>query len=85
MREAERQPSPDRSSFGDSIAIFMENPIKSRAPASLPLKSEGGATQVETGLSTMGAELTAKLLRLLKESIPRLASVAVLWNPGGPW
>ena len=38
-----------------------------------------------TGLSTMGTELTAKLLQLLKETIPRLARVAVLWNPDTPW
>ncbi len=34
-----------------------------------------------TGLSSMTAELIAKRLQLLKETIPRLARVAVLWNP----
>ena len=34
-----------------------------------------------TGLSFMGIELSAKRLQLLKEAIPRLARVAVLWNP----
>jgi putative ABC transport system substrate-binding protein len=34
-----------------------------------------------TGLSTMTSELSAKRLQLLKETIPRLARVAVLWNP----
>ena len=33
----------------------------------------------------MGTELTAKLLQLLKETIPRLTRVAVLWNPDTPW
>ena len=34
-----------------------------------------------TGLSIMLAELSAKRLQLLKEAIPRIARVAVLWNP----
>jgi putative ABC transport system substrate-binding protein len=34
-----------------------------------------------TGLSVMMAELNAKRLQLLKEAIPRLIRVAVLWNP----
>ena len=34
-----------------------------------------------TGLSFMGIELSAKRLQLLKEAIPRLSRVAVLWNP----
>ena len=33
-----------------------------------------------TGLSSMSAEYSAKLLQLLKETIPRLSRVAVLWN-----
>ncbi len=34
-----------------------------------------------TGLSTMVVELGAKRLQLLKEALPRVARVAVLWNP----
>ena len=34
-----------------------------------------------TGLSIMLAELSAKRLQLLKEAMPRLTRVAVLWNP----
>jgi putative ABC transport system substrate-binding protein len=37
-----------------------------------------------TGLSMMLAELSAKRLQLLKEAIPRVARVAVLWNPDTP-
>jgi len=33
----------------------------------------------------MTTELSAKRLQLLKETIPRLARVAVLWNPATPW
>ena len=38
-----------------------------------------------TGLSLMVAEISAKRLQLFKEAIPRLARVAVLWNPDTPW
>jgi putative ABC transport system substrate-binding protein len=38
-----------------------------------------------TGLSLLSAELGAKRLQLLKEAIPRLTRVAVLWNPDTPW
>jgi len=38
-----------------------------------------------TGLSLMLSELSAKRLQLLKEAIPRLTRVAVLWNPATPW
>ena len=38
-----------------------------------------------TGLTTMTADLTAKRLQLLKEVIPRLTRVAVLWNPATPY
>lgn len=38
-----------------------------------------------TGLSTMMTELSAKRLQLLKEVIPRLTRVAVLWNPATPY
>ena len=34
-----------------------------------------------TGLSLLATELSAKRLELLKEALPRLARVAVLWNP----
>jgi len=38
-----------------------------------------------TGLSLMKTEVTAKRLELLKNAIPRLTRVAVLWNPDTPW
>ena len=37
-----------------------------------------------TGLSTMTSELGGKRLELLKEMVPKLSRVAVLWNPQGP-
>jgi putative ABC transport system substrate-binding protein len=38
-----------------------------------------------TGLSMMTTDLSAKRLQLLKEAIPRLNRVAVLWNPDVPY
>jgi putative ABC transport system substrate-binding protein len=34
-----------------------------------------------TGVSDLGPELTEKRLELLKEAVPELARVAILWNP----
>ena len=38
-----------------------------------------------TGLSTMIVELSAKRLQLLKEAVPSISRVAVLWNPDTPY
>jgi len=38
-----------------------------------------------TGISLMLPELSAKRLELLKDAVPKLSRVAVLWNPGTPW
>jgi putative ABC transport system substrate-binding protein len=38
-----------------------------------------------TGLSQMALEIGAKRLQLLKEAVPRLTRVAVLWNPATSW
>jgi putative ABC transport system substrate-binding protein len=37
-----------------------------------------------TGLSALNPELSGKRLGLLKEIVPRLARIAVLWNPSEP-
>ena len=36
-----------------------------------------------TGLSSMSPDLSGKRLELLKETVPRLTRVGVLWDPGG--
>ena len=36
-----------------------------------------------TGLSSFGAQLVAKRLELLKQVVPQIGLVAVLWEPGG--
>src|SRR5262249_28041712 len=35
-----------------------------------------------TGLAVLGSEMTAKRLELLREAVPGINRVAVLWNPG---
>jgi putative ABC transport system substrate-binding protein len=38
-----------------------------------------------TGLTSLSADLSLKQFELLKEMVPGLARVAVLWNPANPW
>ncbi len=38
-----------------------------------------------TGISIMLTELSAKRLQLLREAVPTVSRVAVLWNPALPW
>jgi putative ABC transport system substrate-binding protein len=38
-----------------------------------------------TGVTTLSAELSIKQLALLKEAIPRMSRVAILWNSDNPW
>jgi putative tryptophan/tyrosine transport system substrate-binding protein len=38
-----------------------------------------------TGLSAMGSEMSSKRLQLLKEMMPGITRVAVLWNPDTPY
>lgn len=37
-----------------------------------------------TGVSNLAVEMTGKWLELLREAVPRLSYVAVLWNPANP-
>ncbi|MGQ0579766.1 MAG: ABC transporter substrate-binding protein [Betaproteobacteria bacterium] len=62
------------------VMAAVADPVGSGLVASLA--RPGGNV---TGLSIMLAELSAKRLQLLKEAIPRIARVAVLWNPDTPY
>jgi putative ABC transport system substrate-binding protein len=62
------------------VMALVADPVGSGLVASLA--RAGGNV---TGLTGMSAELSAKRLQLLKETIPRLARVAVLWNPDTPF
>ncbi len=62
-----------------TIPIVMANstdPVATGFVASLA--RPGGNV---TGLSTMSPELSAKRLELLKEAVPGLSRVAIIWNP----
>jgi putative ABC transport system substrate-binding protein len=65
-----------------TIPIVMASsgdPVESGLVASLA--RPGGNV---TGFSILAPELEGKRLELLKETIPRLSRVAVLWNPANP-
>jgi putative ABC transport system substrate-binding protein len=62
------------------VMALVSDPVGSGLVANLA--RPGGNV---TGLSMMLAELSAKRLQLLKEAIPRVARVAVLWNPDTPF
>ena len=59
------------------IVPAMSNPVADGLVASLA--RPGGNI---TGLTTLGAELTPKLLDILSQALPGLSRVAVLWHPG---
>jgi putative ABC transport system substrate-binding protein len=66
-----------------------------KATGTIPIVTTTGSDPVEmglatslarpggnvTGLTTSGNELIGKRIELLKETVPRLARIAVLWNP----
>ena len=38
-----------------------------------------------TGLTTLSVDVSLKQLEFLKEAVPRVSRIAVLWNPDNPW
>jgi putative ABC transport system substrate-binding protein len=61
------------------VAAVANDPVKAGLVASLA--RPGGNV---TGLSLISPELSAKRLQVLKETVPRIALVAVIWNPSNP-
>jgi len=61
------------------VMAYGDDPLGTGAIASLA--RPGGNV---TGLSTMHTELIGKLLELLKEVVPKVSRMAVLWNPTAP-
>jgi putative ABC transport system substrate-binding protein len=62
------------------VMVFGPDPVESGLVASLA--RPGGNI---TGLTSLSAELVSKQLELLKEMVPGLTRVTVLWNPANPW
>ena len=66
-----------------TIPIIMAgvgvDPVEAGLVASLA-RPEGNVT----GVAALGPELWEKRLELLKEAVPRLSRLAVLWNPANP-
>jgi putative ABC transport system substrate-binding protein len=61
------------------IVFASGDPVKSGIVASL--NRPGGNA---TGVSILSSDYSAKWLELMKEALPRLKRVAVLWNPENP-
>ena len=61
------------------VMTVVGDPVGSGLVASLARPAEN-----ITGFSAMAPELSVKRLQLLKDTIPRLTRVAVLWNPDNP-
>ncbi len=61
------------------VMVSVADPVATGFVASLA--RPGGNI---TGLSILSAELSGKRLQLLKEVVPRVSRVAVLWNPTNP-
>ena len=62
------------------VMSLVGDPIGAGLVASLP---RPGANV--TGLSSMTIPLSTKRLQLLKEAVPKVTRVTVLWNPETPW
>jgi putative ABC transport system substrate-binding protein len=70
-----------KKTAGNVPIVFMgvTDPVAAGLVATLA--QPGGNT---TGITNMAATLTGKRLELLKESLPKVSRVAVLWDPQAP-
>jgi len=70
-----------KKAAGTVPVVFMgvTDPVAAGLVATLA--QPGGNT---TGITNMAATLTGKRLELLKESLPKVSRVAVLWDPQAP-
>jgi putative ABC transport system substrate-binding protein len=62
------------------VMVAVGDPVKAGLVASLA--RPGGNV---TGLTSIAAELEGKRLEILREVLPKLSHVAVLWNPASPF
>ena len=70
------RPAKQATSVIPIVVIAMADPVEDELVASLA--RPGGNV---TGTTFLGPELVAKRLQLLKEVVPQLSRVAVLWHP----
>jgi putative tryptophan/tyrosine transport system substrate-binding protein len=68
-----------RATSSVPIVFASGDPVKTGIAASL--NRPGGNA---TGVSILASDYSAKWLELMKEALPKLARVAVLWNPENP-
>jgi putative tryptophan/tyrosine transport system substrate-binding protein len=68
-----------RATSSVPIVFASGDPVKTGIAASL--NRPGGNA---TGVSMLASDYSAKWLELMKEALPKLARVAVLWNPENP-
>jgi putative ABC transport system substrate-binding protein len=61
------------------VMVYPTDPVELRFVTSL--RRPGGNT---TGLTSQSSDLSAKRLQLLKEAVPNVSRVAVLWDPAEP-
>src|SRR5215510_5056133 len=66
----------------DTIPIVMTNPGDPVAIGVVASLARPGRNV--TGLTSSSTDLSGKLVELLKEAVPKLSSVAVLWSPAEP-
>src|SRR5499426_1918655 len=66
----------------DTIPIVMTNPGDPVAIGVVASLARPGGNV--TGLTSSSPDLSGKLVELLKEAVPKLSSVAVLWSPAEP-
>ena len=73
-------PAPDEAKRVTSTIpiVFTSHPDPVGSGLAASLAKPGGNV---TGLSVLSRDLVGKQLQLLKEAIPGISSVAVLWNP----
>jgi putative ABC transport system substrate-binding protein len=69
----------ERTSTIPIVFIGVSNPVRDGLVASLA--RPGGNV---TGISGQFPDLQAKALQILREALPRLSRVAVLWDPANP-
>jgi putative ABC transport system substrate-binding protein len=61
------------------IVIFSGDPVGAKLVASLA-RPDGNIT----GVTNLSPDLSTKRLELIKETLPRAALIAVIWDSGGP-